>query len=78
MKKFKPKIKEKWRKDAVIKITTLLEIIENPKGSFTNKERVVNIHIDFPWGKSVSCSYLTTKKGKKRALKFIAEELYLQ
>jgi vacuolar-type H+-ATPase subunit C/Vma6 len=71
-----PKIKEKWRKDAKIEVSTLLNIIENPKDIFKNEERVLSISIDKGYVKS-TCSFQPTKKGKKDALKFIKEELYL-
>ncbi len=75
--KMKPKVKEKWRRDATIKIETLLEVTENPKGCFSNKEKVVNANIKFPYGKEISCSFKATKKGKREMLKLIKEELYL-
>lgn len=71
----KPKIREKWRKDATIKIETLLEVTENPKGSFKNDEKLINININKGYMTS-SCSFTHNKKGKKLALKFIKEELY--
>lgn len=74
--KFKPKRKEKWRKDKTIKIMTLLDIIENPKGHFTNKEKLINIRIETGLG-AISTSFPSTKKGKKEAIKFIKEESYL-
>ncbi len=73
----KPKVKEKWRRDAVIKIKTLLEVTENPKGCYSNKEKVTNVTIKFPYGKETSCSFKATKKGKREALKYIKEGLYL-
>ena len=75
--KFKPKIKEVWRKDETIKISTLLEVTENPKGSFTNKEKLINVKIN-RWSLETSQSFPCTKKGKRDLLKFISEECYLK
>jgi len=74
--KFKPKTKEKWRKEAIIKIETLLEITENPKGCFENKEKVIAISIDKP-DVTVSTCFEYNKKGKKDLLEWIKRELYL-
>jgi hypothetical protein len=71
-----PKVKEKWRKEATIKIKTLLKVTENPKGCFSNDEQLINISIDKCYVTS-SFSFVLTKKGKKDALKFLKEELYL-
>lgn len=76
-KEFKPKVREHWIKDATIKLQTLLETTENPKGCFTNNEKLINAHIKFPWGTSVSMSFDSNKKGKKELIKFIKKELYL-
>ena len=76
-KEFKPKVKEHWIKDATIKLITLLETTENPKGSFTNKEIVQNVEISFPWGSTISTSFDTNKKGKDELIKFLRKELYL-
>lgn len=76
-KPFKPKVKEHWRRDATIKFKTLLETTENPKGSFTNKGKLVNVLINFPWGTSSSTSFDSNKKGKMELLKFLKKELYL-
>jgi len=72
----KQKIKEKWRKDAVIKIKTLLDITENPKGCILNKEKLINVNIDKGYMETLS-SFKYTKKGKKEALEFIKRNLYL-
>jgi len=73
----KSKNKEKtiWRKDAVIKITTLIKVTETPKDCFNNKEELINIDIDKKHSKTC-CSFKFTKKGKKEALNFIKGELY--
>ena len=71
----KPKIKEKWRKDATIKIKTLLEVTENPKSCFSNKEKLINVNIDKGYTTS-STSFLYTKSGKEGVLEFIKKELY--
>ncbi len=77
MVEFKSKTKEKWRKDATIKIKTLLDVTENPKGYYENKEKLVNVSIDHPYGYGSPCSFKKTKKGKKEALAYIKKELYL-
>jgi hypothetical protein len=77
-KQFKPKTKEVWRKDATIKIETLLHITKNPKGCFDNKPMVISIIIKKFDGKSISTAFPTTKKGTKELLKFIKEECYLK
>ncbi len=77
MKEFKLKVKEKWRRDCSIKVKTLMDITENPKGCFKNEEKLVNISIETPYGHGSSCSFKTTKKGKKEALAFLKERLYL-
>ncbi len=77
MKEFKPKTKEKWRKDATIKIKTFLEVVENPKGCFTNNEKLINIDIDKGY-MGTSQSFNCTKKGTKELLEFIKNELYLK
>lgn len=73
---FKPKIKEKWRKEAIINIKTLLEVTENPKGCFQNKEKLINIKI-YRGYLTISTSFVFTKKGKKEASNFIKRECYL-
>lgn len=75
-KEFKPKTKETWRKDATIKIKTLLEVTENPKGSYTNKEKLINVSVDKGFVTS-STSFKHTKKGKRELLKWLKEALYL-
>ena len=75
--KFKPKTKEKVRKDAVITIKTLLEVTENPKGSFTNKERLYLVTINCStW--SSSTAFKHSKAGAKKLLKFITQEAHLK
>lgn len=69
-------IKHKIRKDATIKIETLLEVTENPKGCFTNKEKQLIISIDKGYCKT-STSFPYTKQGKKELLDFIKKECYL-
>ena len=64
MAEFKPKIKEKWRKDSSIKVKTLMDVTENPKGCFENKKKLINISIDKGYMSS-SCSFKLTKSGKK-------------
>jgi len=76
-KQFKPKIKEVWRKEATIKIKTLLEVTENPKGTFTNKEKLTNVVINQPIV-NISAGFEISKKGTKELLKFIKQELYLK
>jgi len=75
-KEFKPKIKEKWRKDCTIKLQTLLEVTENPKNCFSNDEKLINVSIDKGLART-STSFPTTKKGKKELLKYIKEGCYL-
>ena len=70
------KSKEKWRKDCTIKVKTLLNITENPKGCFENKEKLINIEIDKKYVDS-ACSFKLNKSGKKKALKFIKDEVCL-
>ena len=70
------KAKEVWRKEANIKIRTLLEVTENPKGHFTNKEKLINIQIQ-KYMRISSASFIYNKKGKKELLKMIKEELNL-
>jgi len=74
-KEFTEKKKEKWRKEATIKVKTLLKVTEFPKGCFDNKEDLINVSIDKGHVKS-SCSFPHTEKGKKEALKFIKDEVY--
>jgi hypothetical protein len=74
--KFKSKIKEVERKDATIKIKTILEVTENPKGSFKNKEKLISISIDKYYGVTSTC-FPFTRDGRRRALKFISRECYL-
>lgn len=69
--------KEKIRKDCTIRIRTLLEVTENPKGTFTNKERLYLINIDKFYSKTSTC-FPCNKKGKKDLLNFIKNELYLR
>ena len=76
VKEFKPKTKEKWRKEATIKIRTLLEVTENPKGCFNNKEKLIGISIDKGHIESSTC-FKYTKKGKKELLNLIKERLFL-
>lgn len=76
-KKFKPKVREHWRKDAVIKLKTLLRTTEYPKGSFTNEEKLINVEISKPWGTRTSTSFEHNKIGKDDLIKFIKKELYL-
>jgi hypothetical protein len=75
-KEFKPNVKEKWRKDATIKIKTLLEVTQYPKGCYTNKPKLINVGID---KSTVICStsFKATKKGRRELLKYIKENLYL-
>jgi hypothetical protein len=70
------KVKEKVRKEAVIKIETLMDVIENPKGCFENKEKLLMIEIDKGYVSS-STAFPYTKKGKKDLLKFIKNECFL-
>lgn len=72
----KPKIKEKWRKDATIKLETLIDVTENPKGCFSNKEKLINVKIE-KLTMMTSTSFPYTKKGKKELLNFIKKECYL-
>jgi len=74
--KNKPKVKEKYRREGTIKIKTLLEVTENPKGCFNNREKLLCIDID-KGGTVIMASFPYTKKGKKDLLNFIKEELYL-
>lgn len=73
----KPETKKTWRKDAVIKISTLLEVTENPKGCFSNKEKVINVNIDKGYMSAIT-SFPVTKKGTKQLLDFIKKELFLK
>lgn len=70
------KPKEKWRKDAVIKIKTLLEITKTKDGEI-NKEKLINVSIDKGYVEN-STSFEKTKQGTKELLKFIKDELYLK
>jgi len=71
---FKPKTKGKWRKDATIKIKTLLDITENPKGCFSPKPRLIQVEVDKSFVNQSTC-FPATKKGKKELLKYIRETL---
>lgn len=75
-KEFKPKTKEKWIKEATIKIRTLLEVTENPRGCFENKEKLIGISIDKYHVEAITC-FEYTKKGKRELLKWIKEKMYL-
>jgi hypothetical protein len=72
----KRKTKQVWRKDAIIKIQTLLDVTESPKGCFSNKEKLINVSIE-KYGIKTSCSFEYTKKGKLEVLKLIQDECYL-
>jgi len=74
---FKPKTKEKWRKEATIKIKTLLDVTEYPKGCFENKERLMIINIEKPDVIS-STSFPCTRKGERELIKWLKEELYFK
>lgn len=76
--KSKPKKKEVWIKEATIKIKTLLEVTENPKGCFANKKKLINVNIDKGKTYTASSSFGYSKKGKKDLLKFIKDVLYLK
>ena len=70
-----PRKKEVERLDATIKISTLMDVIEDPKDSFTNKEKRRCVEIKLPWGVRTSTSFCTGKKGTKELLKFIKDVL---
>jgi hypothetical protein len=76
MRGLEKKVKEKIRNDATIKIRTLLEVIENPKGFFKNKEKLLMVSIRKSTCE-VSTAFDYSKKGKKDLIKFIKDELYL-
>lgn len=75
--KFKPKVREHWRKDALIVVKTFMKTTENPKDSFKNEFIGKNIKIKDPYGNSRSSFFENNEEGKEKALKFIKDGLYL-
>jgi hypothetical protein len=67
---------EKIRKYAIIKIRTLMEVTEDPKGCFTNKEKRYLVEIE-KCGLPNATNFPCTKKGKRELIKFIKDECYL-
>jgi len=65
----------KWRKDAMIKVMTLIEKTK-ANGATNVKEVMINIHFHTILGEC-SMSVPNTKKGKREALKFLQKELRL-
>lgn len=74
MKEYTSKIKESWRKDATIIVSTLLRTTEDPRGTFTNKEELVSVGVRRPTYTSYS-SFQATKNGKQKLMDFISKEI---
>lgn len=68
---------EQWRKDATIKVKTLMDVKQESKNSFHNNFKLVNISIRKPTY-DTSQSFELNPEGTIDALKFLKDELYLK